>query len=81
LEINFPHNFSLVGPFFPATTGAGVTVTVLPLLPITVSNLTLTDGSSLAPLFPRTPVRPPALSTASISKQLPRNHENHNSLQ
>jgi hypothetical protein len=48
LEINFPHNFSPAGPFFAAEIGGGVTVTVLPLLPIAVSNLTLTDGSSVA---------------------------------
>lgn len=48
LEINFPHNFSPLGPFFAAEIGGGVTVTVLPLLPIAISNLTLTDASSVA---------------------------------
>lgn len=47
-EINFPHNFSPAGPFFTAEIGGGVTVTVLPVLPIAISNLTLTDGSSVA---------------------------------
>lgn len=44
---NYPHNFSPVGPFFTAVINKPVTVTLLPVTPIAVSNLTLSDGGKL----------------------------------
>jgi len=46
-EINFPHNFSPVGPFFTAVISEDVTVTLQPVIPIAISNLTLSDGGKL----------------------------------